>query len=63
MQAHGHDQSAHAEPRLPQGGALPQPVPEAGQSPASKVSLNTTGGSSIVFEYMFLLGLCPEANQ
>ena len=35
MQAYGHDQPAHAEPRLPQGGTLPQLVPEAGQSPAT----------------------------
>lgn len=41
VQAHGHDMPAHVEPRLPKGGALPQPVPEAGQSTTAQVSINS----------------------
>lgn len=39
VQTHGCDLPAHAQSRLPEGGALPQPVPEAGESPAAQVRL------------------------
>lgn len=41
MQAHGHDLPACPESGIPEGGALPQPVPEASQSPAAQVSITS----------------------
>lgn len=39
VQAHGHDLPACPESGLPEGGALPQSVPEASQGPAAQVSI------------------------
>lgn len=44
VQAHGHDLPEGPESGLPQGGALPQPVPEASQSPAAQVSITPAYG-------------------
>lgn len=41
MQAYGHDLPACPESGIPEGGALPQPVPEASQSPAAQVSITS----------------------